>query len=203
MAKPILICHPGRCGSHWLLNMLKALTGLETLPQEPETIPPEGTIMGTRKQLVVLEPIRNWVYEIFLLRDPRDVETSMRLYDHIVPGHFTQEADAILEDLGWYRWFLEQKHAWRIVRYEELWLEPLGTLHHLLSTMGYLKSIDDIREVIRIESFERRTGRKPGEEDVTHHLRKGIIGDWVNHWSEEKHTAFMAKFSKEMRQLGY
>lgn len=202
MSKSILICHPGRCGSHWLLNMLMELTGLETLREEPETIPSEGIILGTRVQRTDIAELQRRIDVIFLLRDPRDVETSMRLYDHIVPGHFTQEADAILENLGWFRWYLEQQDQPH-VHFEELWLSPISALLRVKRMLGKEWTYRSLDEVVQAESFEHVAGRKRGEEDVTQHLRKGIIGDWKNHWDMDKYTRFVSRFGKEMRILGY
>jgi hypothetical protein len=49
------------------------------------------------------------------------------------------------------------------------------------------------RRVLRaVEHFsmESRTGRKPGEEDATSFVRKGITGDWVNHFTAHAAEVF-------------
>lgn len=194
--RSILICHPGRCGSHWLLYMLKRLTGLETLPEEPQVPPPEGHIWGTTRRREDIDTLRREMDVIFLLRDPRDVETSMRLYPMI------EAADDLLNTMSWYRWYLEQQGTCTVY-YEYLWALPLRTIKEAMLDMARYTSWDKIRSALDQESFETRTGRKRGEEDVSHHLRKGVIGDWRNHWDEIKTEAFMARFSKEMSTLGY
>jgi len=207
MAKSILICHPGRCGSHWLLNLLQELTGLETLPAWPglAAIPP-GHIVGTREQLDGLETMQDELHILFLLRDPRDVETSMRIYsEHVVPGHFHVEADAILENLGWFRWYLETAPGVRhfVIRYEQMWIDSMVAIKGLFAQIDRLLPDNQLLEAIYHNSFGFRAGRKLGCEDVTNHLRKGVIGDWTNHWSAEKAWAFDTRFEKELCQLGY
>jgi len=41
----------------------------------------------------------------------------------------------------------------------------------------------DVESVVEHFSFEKLTGRKQGEEDQNHHMRKGIVGDWKNHFT--------------------
>ncbi|WP_413167514.1 sulfotransferase domain-containing protein [Capilliphycus salinus ALCB114379] len=46
-------------------------------------------------------------------------------------------------------------------------------------------------------------GRKPGEEDVKSHNRKGVAGDWKNHFQEEHKQFFKDKYGSLLVQLGY
>jgi hypothetical protein len=39
--------------------------------------------------------------------------------------------------------------------------------------------------LLQDHSFEAKAGRKPGQEDKASHYRKGVAGDWKNHFSEE------------------
>lgn len=198
--KSILIFHPGRCGSHWLLYMLKRLTGLDTLPAEPETPPLAGHIWGTRERYKDVERLKGRLHVIFLLRDPRDVETSLRLYRL---GPRTREADSILHRMTWYRWYLAHHQGAHTVRYEDMVEDTQAAMQALLAGMSLEYSTDQIAAVVEAESFEARTGRPRGVEDQSDHLRKGIVGDWRNHWSPEKAAKFEGRFEKELEQLGY
>jgi hypothetical protein len=52
--------------------------------------------------------------------------------------------------------------------------------------------------------FSRKTGgRVQGEEDVTSHFRKGVAGDWVNHFGPEHHEAFRQRYPGLLARLGY
>ncbi len=46
-------------------------------------------------------------------------------------------------------------------------------------------------------------GRKPGQEDVHSHFRKGIVGDWLNHFDGTVKDRFKKKFNPMLVQLGY
>lgn len=52
-------------------------------------------------------------------------------------------------------------------------------------------------------SFARQTGRKAGAEDRTAFKRKGVVGDWVNHFSREAAEIFDAACGATLRRLGY
>lgn len=46
-------------------------------------------------------------------------------------------------------------------------------------------------------------GRKPGQEDVKSHNRKGVPGDWKNHFEEEHRTHFKERYGSLLVKLGY
>lgn len=54
-------------------------------------------------------------------------------------------------------------------------------------------------------SFTRlsKTGRKPGEEDVNSHYRKGVSGDWKNHLTEKHLEHFRNIHGDLVERLGY
>lgn len=52
--------------------------------------------------------------------------------------------------------------------------------------------------------FERKAGkRKKGNEDTKHHYRKGVAGDWVNHFKKEHIEFFKANYNDLLLKLGY
>jgi hypothetical protein len=52
--------------------------------------------------------------------------------------------------------------------------------------------------------FEANTkGRRAGAEDTTSHYRKGVAGDWVNHFTPAVSEAFEERFERLPRKLGY
>lgn len=46
-------------------------------------------------------------------------------------------------------------------------------------------------------------GRTPGQEDIKSHFRKGIPGDWKNHFKEEHKRNFKKNFNDLLIKLGY
>ena len=54
------------------------------------------------------------------------------------------------------------------------------------------------------QRFETQTrGRARGVEDTTSHYRKGIAGDWLNHFKREHAEAFNGRFGDLLVRLGY
>jgi len=60
------------------------------------------------------------------------------------------------------------------------------------------------REVVLANRFEARTGgRKPGTEDVHSHERKGVAGDWRNHFTDKVTAAFKERYAELLVATGY
>jgi len=76
--------------------------------------------------------------------------------------------------------------AW--LRYEDCLADPEGELARILRAVGLPVDLQRVHEAVELNSFENatrlRTGRsrRPGEEDPTEFERKGVAGDWKNHF---------------------
>ncbi len=63
---------------------------------------------------------------------------------------------------------------------------------------------DRIRTTLEATSFEKHTGRKPGEEDVGVAVaRKGVAGDWQNLFSREAAEVFDRWAGDILIETGY
>jgi hypothetical protein len=58
-------------------------------------------------------------------------------------------------------------------------------------------------DIMRKRTFESLTGRKRGEENENSHLRKGVPGDWVNHFEPVHIAAFKDRYGYLVEKLGY
>jgi hypothetical protein len=59
-------------------------------------------------------------------------------------------------------------------------------------------------QVISTHSFLSTSGgRRPGEENEFSHRRKGITGDWLNHFNQETGAIFEAVFPDLLLHTGY
>lgn len=68
---------------------------------------------------------------------------------------------------------------------------------HTLSTAEVNAMVDACR-------FEKITGgRKKGQENVKSHYRKGVPGDWKNHFSPDHVAAFKREYNDVLLKLGY
>jgi len=75
--------------------------------------------------------------------------------------------------------------------------------------MGFEKFLDqpvdrdDLALTVDRFSFQRMTGRKPGTEDKKSFLRKGIAGDWVNHFDREAAEVFHHHAGRSLIAMSY
>ncbi|MCC6286122.1 MAG: sulfotransferase [Phycisphaerales bacterium] len=69
------------------------------------------------------------------------------------------------------------------VHYEHYKRDPEGTAGALFAFCGLACDEATVRECVRRNDFQAITGRPAGEEAPDFH-RKGIVGDWRNHFSE-------------------
>jgi hypothetical protein len=60
-----------------------------------------------------------------------------------------------------------------------------------------------LRELLDEYSFERLSRRKKGDEDKKAHYRKGVAGDWMNHFDDAVSTAFNDLTGDLIAKLGY
>jgi len=61
-----------------------------------------------------------------------------------------------------------------------------------------------VREIVERYSFERLSGgRHKGQEDPRHHYRRGIPGDWRNHFTPLHVEYFKALYNPLLLKLGY
>jgi len=160
---------------------------------------------------------------IFLMRDPRDVAVSAYFMYRVT---IAEDSNTSLKNNIFYlihrfkfTSFMHTAFKWRkffrtwttrkdislySLRYEDLLTETEKTLKNIL---GYLEvSVPDslVREAIQTFSFEKLAGRKRGEEDNANPtFRKGIIGDYKNHFSRIDRMLFRQICGKEMEILGY
>ena len=90
------------------------------------------------------------------------------------------------------------------VRYERLHAEPHAETRRVLEFLGVDSSAPVVDECVEAASFETLSGgRRRGEENQASHFRKGIIGDWENHFDEEALARFDAVARPLLRELGY
>ncbi len=136
-------------------------------------------------------------YVIFIQRDPRDVAVSMKFYYRM---QNIGDAMAVMENSDYNNFIYEWVHGNpRIyVTYEQMH----ANLTHLLSDMyfyftgEYLDS-ETANLITERQSFENH--RKLN----SHMQRKGIVGDWKNHFSRSEAKVFASIFNPAILENGY
>ena len=62
---------------------------------------------------------------------------------------------------------------------------------------------DVIVDIVERRTFEKLTGRKKGQENRNTHLRKGVPGDWINHFTTAHIREFKDRYNDLLLKLRY
>lgn len=91
-----------------------------------------------------------------------------------------------------------------LVRYEDLIRDEHAFFKTIISYCE-IETVGDtaLNAAIDLHSFENRAGRKPGEEDVNSHHRKGISGDWRNYFDAGLIREFKKRYGDVLIETGY
>ncbi|HEU0121805.1 MAG TPA: sulfotransferase domain-containing protein [Bryobacteraceae bacterium] len=159
-----------------------------------------------------------------VIRDPRDIVVSLTYslsYSH-TPGPVTQLLRAPVAEanpshrlqIGMFllaQWS-DYLASWRpgqqpanvyLAKYEDLISDLSGQLNGLFHFLHWDIPPSVVSAVARDNAFEARSGRKPGQENEFSHRRKGIAGDWQNHFHRELGQLFEESFPGLLVGLGY
>ncbi|WP_412559614.1 sulfotransferase domain-containing protein [Winogradskyella sp. MIT101101] len=92
-----------------------------------------------------------------------------------------------------------------IIRYEDMLLntelEMTKLVDHFFKKDNVCKN--HLKDIVHKFSFENQTKRKPGTEDKSSFLRKGISGDWKNYFDDEAKVVFKKYAGQTLIDLGY
>ncbi len=221
-----------KAGSQWVNRILHTLAYDRLVLPEVECaqflnkpLVPGGvypTVYVTREQFESVELPKNWK-RFVVIRDLRDTLVSLYFsikHSHPILTDKTRERRATLTDLSVEEGLLhvtenlmagiaQVQWSWvaakeKLIKYEEL-LEHDEEIFAELLLRGCRLEVDPLRfrEVIRQNRFEARSGRKPGEEDLKSHERKGVSGDWQNHFTDRITRAFKNRFASLLVATGY
>lgn len=146
---------------------------------------------------------------VLIQRDPRDIVVSAMHYggandlkrsiNSMVGGSYVDYLESWLKPAE----PLKVKKL-IVTRYERLHSHPYselkGILSHLLRNPLSTPSDDRIQQAIARQSFENMSKQF---DDGGHFMRKGIVGDWRNHFDRETAQMFNDHFGKFMLSQGY
>ncbi len=146
---------------------------------------------------------------VYVYRDPRDICVSRYFYfgrpsinDAIRSMAGVHEKSKLRNFLKWYHTMNEHKEYYTIsVRYEDLLETPLEALRDVVHALTGLELTESrIAETFERQRFDTLLKRFP---DHKHFMRKGIIGDWKNHFKRDDGRLFQEYFGNLMLDQGY
>lgn len=99
-------------------------------------------------------------------------------------------------------WLKSEEPIWK---YEDLLQNDHAIFEQILLDQCQLPvSRERFREVVEANQFEKLSaGRQRGTEDVKSHERKGISGDWKNHFTDKVKKEFKEKYGQLLIATGY
>jgi lipopolysaccharide transport system ATP-binding protein len=89
------------------------------------------------------------------------------------------------------------------IKYEDLIADEFAIFEQIIDYCQISVDRERLHEIIRYNTFETVTGRQRGQEDVTAHQRKGIVGDWRNHFSDRVKEAFKERLGEVLIKTKY
>lgn len=93
---------------------------------------------------------------------------------------------------------------WHEVRYERIAERPIEELGAILNWLGVAADSAQVEHLVKTHTFEQLSGgRSRGQEDPTAEWRKGIAGDWKNHFTNEDKALFKSIAGELLVELGY
>jgi len=90
-----------------------------------------------------------------------------------------------------------------VVQYEEINADAFNTLKKVFSELNV--DVDDsiIHSAINKFDFKKLTGRLKGNEEKAAFFRKGIVGDWKNHYTKDDIAYFEQVAGDTLDLFGY
>lgn len=101
-------------------------------------------------------------------------------------------------------WVQPRRGNVAFLRYEDLLQDTFDPISRgLAQFLNEPINESRLRASIEEVSFAKWTGRQPGEEDLSNFFRKGVAGDWRNHFTREAAEIFAEYAGEALVSLGY
>lgn len=90
------------------------------------------------------------------------------------------------------------------IRYEDLSADPLNVLDQVCTFLGASRDAATLRACLAAADFDRLSGGRPrGEEDRRSFFRRGLPGDWRNHFDARTERAFRMRAEPWLSNFRY
>lgn len=142
----------------------------------------------------------------FFLRGVYQHESAQQYHDlDVEEGIARWMDDKLAERVAWIDGWMDGRDVkWGlVVHYEDLIRDPLDAFHGICDHYEIDITVAHMRKIVDRHSFQRATGRKPGTADAKSFNRKGIAGDWVNHFTPALKDKFKSIAGDALERFGY
>ena len=156
---------------------------------------------------------------VFVVRDPRDIAVSGAHHWKVSLPEFVHDMVTGcngVRSIGPWNWYVNmwieryEKFGAIIVRYEDMLQGPVR-LQNLLSDLNFDVATKKVQEAYERQKFENRVkdiqanghSYARGKAFNLRFMRKGIAGDWHNHFAREEAFEAEAHFGDLLRHFNY
>jgi hypothetical protein len=158
---------------------------------------------------------------LIMYRDLRDVAVSHVFYVQRTPWHpehpeykglsieegLCHFGQTLLpEFVDWIRSWHANRDPERslVVRYEDLLADTAATFHNVVRLFDLPDHPGTIQSIVETHRFENLSGgRDRGEDADDSFFRKGVSGDWKNHFTPELRTLYKENAGQALLDFGY
>lgn len=176
----------------------------EKTPGHIRTMPLLGALFPQAKFLHIIRDGRDvavsgWLHNL------RTAEADTREKFHDFAGYVRHVTPIWVRQIGMARAFASTcPDRYLEFRYEDLHQEQDATIERILNFLGVDSSSAMVARCREAGAFENLSkGRKRGVEDRNSHFRKGVVGDWKEHFDPTCTEIFMHHAGASLRELGY
>jgi hypothetical protein len=158
-------------------------------------------------------PLHNFPAKIIhLIRDGRDVVISKYFHDkdfcvkNRIFNEFTMSFEEFLEKTA--REWGTYVSAWAekktlTCRYEELLFDTTSTIQNILSQLEFEVPLEKVNEIIQANTKDKMRKALDKLFEYNTFIRKGIAGDWKNHFAKDHKEIFKKCAGDVLIKLGY
>jgi hypothetical protein len=161
------------------------------------------------------------VRHVVLYRDLRDVAVSHFFYVRQTPWHpeypiysglSVQEGLAafaertLLAYVDWVRLWQRNRDPEMslVLQYEQMLSDPMAVMTRVAQHFELDSSPETIATIVDTHSFQKLSeGRKHGQESTQNFFRKGVAGDWRNHFTPTLEEAYKHLIGDFLIEFGY
>ncbi|KAM4834009.1 sulfotransferase 2B1-like [Thomomys bottae] len=190
--------------------------------------PARPRLLTTHLHATALAPalMKSKARVVYVARNPKDVLVSFYHFHRVAnflpdPGSFDDFLDEFLKGTGFFgSWFehvkgwlrLQQDLTMLPITYEELYQDPRGTIQKLGSFLQHPVGPAEEELILEHSSFSFMSQSSVANYSLvsTHiidqsrgkFLRKGVVGDWREHFTPEQNEKFNAVYQTKMKDSG-
>jgi len=129
-----------------------------------------------------------------------NIRENLPQFIDFMQGNRTHSIDYRAHVEEWRR----RQEVYVALRYEDLLKDTVAQLSRVVfEVTGTEPSAELVRAAVAKHDFTRLTGRQRGVHDPSSFLRKGVEGDWRNHFSPEAARLYDAYAGDLLIELGY